>query len=63
MSFLKQVKNIVGRRVARKGRWVVKLVASLFATAALWGKIQTSLKNKKMGDISKGVVNTARQKI
>ncbi len=30
----------------------------LLATAALWVRIQTSLKNTKMGDISKGVANT-----
>jgi hypothetical protein len=38
-----------------KGRWVAKLVARLLATAAYWVRIQTSLKNTKMGDISKGV--------
>jgi|688.fasta_scaffold274881_1 hypothetical protein len=51
------------------GRWVAKLVARLRVTAALWVRIQTSPKNTKMGDISKGVGNTlgqhtlARQKI
>ncbi len=37
-------------------RWVGKLVARLLvlATAALWVRIQTSLKNTKGGDISKG---------
>ncbi len=45
------------------GIWVVmrvaKLVARLLATAALWVRIQTSLKNRyKMGDISKGVAKT-----
>ncbi len=29
------------------GRWVAKLVARLLATAALWVRIQTSLKNTK----------------
>jgi hypothetical protein len=33
------------------GRWVAKLVAHLLATAALWVRIKTSPKNKKMGDI------------
>jgi hypothetical protein len=36
----------------------LKLVAHLLAMAALWVRIQRSLKNKKMGDISKGVANT-----
>ncbi len=46
-----------GRVVAKFGRWVAKLVARLLAPAAiaLWVRIQTSL--KKVGDISKGVVN------
>jgi len=30
-----------------KGRWVAKLVARLLATATLWVRIQTSLKNTK----------------
>jgi hypothetical protein len=37
---------------------VDKLSARLLATAALWVRIQTSLKNTKMGDITKGVTNT-----
>ncbi len=37
---------------------MAKLVARLPATAALWVRIQTSLKNEKMGDISKRVANT-----
>jgi hypothetical protein len=41
------------------GRWGAKLVARLLATAALWVRLQTSLKNTyKMGGISKGVANT-----
>ncbi len=36
------------------------MVARPFATAALWVRIQTSLKNHKIGDISKGVVNTLK---
>ncbi len=32
---------------------MAKLVAPLLATAPLWVRIQTSLKNNKMGDISK----------
>jgi hypothetical protein len=39
------------------GRWVAKLIARLLATAALWVQIQTSLKNAKMGDISKVLAN------
>jgi hypothetical protein len=35
------------------GRWVAKFVALAgFATAGLWVRIQTSLKNTKMGDLS-----------
>jgi hypothetical protein len=30
-----------------QGRWVAKLVARLLATAALWVRIQTSLKSTK----------------
>ncbi len=30
------------------GRWVAKLVACLLATAALWVRIQTSLKSTKI---------------
>jgi hypothetical protein len=36
------------------GRWVTKLIARLLATAALWVRIYTFLKNTKVGDISKG---------
>jgi hypothetical protein len=36
---------------------VAKLVARLLATAALWVRFQTSLKNTK-GDLRKGVANT-----
>jgi steroid 5-alpha reductase family enzyme len=32
------------------GRWVAKLVACLLAMAALWVRIQTSLKNTKWVD-------------
>jgi hypothetical protein len=35
--------------------WMVKLVAHQLAKEALWVKIKTTVKNKKMGDISKGV--------
>jgi hypothetical protein len=44
---------------------VAKLVALLHASAALGVRIQTSLKNTKLRDISKGVANgsLARQKI
>jgi hypothetical protein len=38
---------IVGRWVAIVGRWLDKLEAHLLATAALWVRIQTSLKNTK----------------
>ncbi len=38
-------------------RLVAKLVARLLATTALWFRIQTSLKNTKMGDIRKGMSN------
>jgi hypothetical protein len=48
--------------VAKLGRWVDKLVASLLDTAAVWVRIQTSLKNTKMGDKS-GQHTLARQKI
>ena len=40
------------------GRWVAKLVVRLLSPAALWVRIQTFLKNTKMGDISKRVANT-----
>ncbi len=42
------------------GGWVAKSVpvARQLATAVLWVRIQTSLKNHKMGDISKGVADT-----
>jgi hypothetical protein len=45
-------------RQTEEGRWVAKLVAYLLATAALWDRIQTSLKKYKMGNICKGVANT-----
>jgi hypothetical protein len=35
------------------GRWVAKLVARLFAMAALWFRIQTSLKNTKSATYAK----------
>jgi hypothetical protein len=41
-----------------RGDGVAKLVAHLLATAALCVRIQTSLKNAKMGDISKRVAST-----
>jgi hypothetical protein len=44
-----------------KGRWMAKFVARLIAMAALWVRIQTSLKTTKMGDISQHTL--ARQKI
>jgi hypothetical protein len=37
------------------GLKVAKFVARMLATAALWDRIQTSLVNTKMSDISKGV--------
>ncbi len=40
----------LGRRVAKLGIWLAKLerwVAHLLATAALWVRIQVSLKNMK----------------
>jgi hypothetical protein len=40
-----------------------KLVAHLLAAAALWVRIQTSAKNTKMGDVSKGVANTLIHKV
>ncbi len=49
---------MIGRWVAKVGRWVAKLVAGLLNKAAFWVRIQTSLKNTKMCEISKGVVNT-----
>ncbi len=39
------------------------MVALLLATAALWARVQTSLKNYKMGYISKGVANTMQPAI
>jgi hypothetical protein len=48
----------LGRWAAKLERWVAKLVAHLLATAALCLRIQPSPKNKKVGDISKGVANT-----
>jgi hypothetical protein len=42
----------------KEGRWVDRFLARLFATVAIWVRIQTSLKNTKVGDISKGVANT-----
>jgi hypothetical protein len=44
--------------VAKQWRWVAKLAARLLATAALWDRIQTSLKKYKMCEISKEVANT-----
>ncbi len=42
------VAKLVGKRVAKlTGRWVAKLVARHLATAALWVRFQTSLKNTK----------------
>jgi hypothetical protein len=37
----------LGRWLAKIGRWVTSLVVSLLATAAVWARIQTSLKNTK----------------
>ncbi len=36
-------------KIRKIGRWVAKFVAHLFATAALWVLIQTSIKKYKMG--------------
>jgi hypothetical protein len=49
----------------KRGRWVAKLVARLIATAALWARIQTSLKNIKIGVHKQrsGQPTLARQKI
>ena len=49
----------VGRWMAKEvGRWVAKLVARLLATAALWVRIQTSLRNTKWATyVSKGVAD------
>jgi hypothetical protein len=44
--------------VAKYRGYVAKSVARQLATAALWVRIQTSLKKSKMGDISKGVADT-----
>jgi hypothetical protein len=41
-----------------EGRWVAKFLARLFATVAIWVRIQTSLKIQKNGDISKEMANT-----
>ncbi len=42
--------------------WVAKSVARQLATAVLWVRIQTSLKNQKskMGDKSEGVADTLK---
>jgi hypothetical protein len=37
---------------------MAKLLARLLATEALWVRVQTSLKNTRMGDISKCGTNT-----
>jgi hypothetical protein len=51
-----------GRWLAKKGKWVAKFVAHLFATAALWVRIQADISQKyKMGDICN--INLARQNI
>jgi hypothetical protein len=51
--------NEFGRWVAEFGRWMNELLAHLLATAGLWVRIQTFLKNTKWaGDISKEVANT-----
>ncbi len=51
----------LGRRSLSQGdgwlSWYRYPVARLLATAALWVRIQTSMKNTKMGNISKGVAN------
>jgi hypothetical protein len=47
--------------VAKLGKWVAKLIERLLATAAVWVRIKTSLKNMyNMADISKGVPNTPK---
>jgi hypothetical protein len=46
------------------GRWVAKLVARLLATAALWVRVQISLKKIHKGHKQKSGQHTlARQKI
>jgi hypothetical protein len=49
--------------VANLRRWLANLVARLLATATLLVRIHRSFKNKKMGDISKGVANKLAKKI
>ncbi len=41
------VAKLMGRWGASLGRWVAELVARLLVTAALWVRIETSLKNTK----------------
>ncbi len=52
-------KTVPGKAVQNSqiGKWVAQLVACLLTTAALWVLIQTSVKNTKVSDISKGVTN------
>jgi hypothetical protein len=43
--------------VAKSEGWMAKSVVRQLATAALWIRIQISLKNHKIGDISEGVAD------
>ncbi len=46
MDLQKDGQKLIDLKLLRLG-WVAKLVARLLATAALWVRIQTSLKNTK----------------
>ncbi len=48
-----------GGWLARLKVWMAVLVARLLATAHLWVRIQASLKNHKMGNISKEMASTS----
>jgi hypothetical protein len=48
-------KTLLSDKITQGDGW---LSYALLATAALWVRIQTSLKKYKVGDISKGVANT-----
>jgi hypothetical protein len=57
-KFMKKFKLRKSNKIGYLGKWEAKLACR--ALAALWVRIQTSLKNTKMGDthIGKGVANT-----
>jgi ribosomal protein L31E len=46
------------QKTSSSGKWVAKFVARLLATAALWVRIQTSLKITIWATSAKGVANT-----